>query len=189
MTQLFLVRHGETEWSAVGRHTSVTDLDLTANGVAGAELLRGRLDPADFGLVLCSPRLRARRTAELAGFGDAIEICDDLVEWNYGSYEGRTGVEIRAERPGWAIWTGNPPGGETAEQVTERLNRVIDRALASGVDRVLLFGHGHSLRALTLCWLGLPFSVGDQFPLETATVSVLGHYKDGRAMIRWNAEP
>lgn len=188
MTDIYLVRHGETEWSASGRHTSVTDLDLTDNGVDRAGRLRDRLHPDDFGLVLSSPRRRARRTAELAGFDAAsVQVSDDLAEWGYGEYEGRTGVDIRAERPDWTIWTGDPPGGETAEQVKARLNRLIERCLISDVGKVICFGHGHCLRALALCWLSLDFGYGDQFPLDTATVSVLGPYKQGRSLIRWNA--
>ncbi|MPV51202.1 histidine phosphatase family protein [Pseudactinotalea sp. HY160] len=189
MTEIYLVRHGETAWSRSGRHTSVTDLDLTEIGVRQAESLKGRLDPAAFDLVLSSPRLRARRTAELAGFSaDRVELCEDLVEWDYGDYEGVTSADIRAERPGWTIWTGDVPGGETAEQVRARLTRVIDRAAGSGLDRVLCFGHGHGLRAMTLCWLGLDFGLGDSFPLATGTVSVLAPYKGGRALSRWNSQ-
>lgn len=190
MTEIYLVRHGETEWSRNGRHTSVTDLDLTERGEQQARSLCGRLDPTSFGLVLASPRLRARRTAEIAGFpADRVQVTDDLAEWFYGDYEGRTGVDIRAEHPGWTIWTGETPGGETADQVRTRLTRVIDRAVGSGVDRVLCFGHGHALRAMTLCWLGLDVALGDSFPLETGTISVLAPYKGGRALSRWNAEP
>ena len=190
MTELYLVRHGETEWSADGRHTSVTDLDLTDRGVEQATALRGHLDPAEFALVVSSPRLRARHTAEIAGFDPAVvQIDDDLAEWAYGDYEGRTGDDIRTERPGWTIWTGTPPGGETAEQVQTRLARVTERAMTSGYDRVIFFAHGHSLRALTLTWLGLDYALGDHFPLETGTVSVLGRYKDGPGLLRWNSRP
>lgn len=189
---LLLVRHGETAWSKTGRHTSTTDLDLTTAGEAAARGLRAALDPADYPLVLVSPRLRARRTAELAGF-TRYEVCEALAEWNYGAYEGRTGTDIRAERPGWTIWTGDPPGGETAAQVRDRLSGFLDttiaRARRDGVERVACFGHGHCLRALTLTWLGADFAVGDQFPLGTATVSELGPYQAGRALLRWNTRP
>lgn len=188
LPELWLVRHGETEWSANGRHTSVTDLELTDAGVDAARQLSGHLDPDSFDLVLASPRLRARRTAALAGF-DQPRISDDLVEWGYGDYEGRTSADIIEERPGWTIWTGDPDGGETAAQVRARLERLIDELAGSGARRVLCFGHGHALRALTLCWLGLDFSLGDQFPLDTASVSVLGPYKDGPALLRWNSRP
>lgn len=188
MTQLYLVRHGQTEWSANGRHTSITDLDLTGEGVREAEGLRERLDPADFDLALCSPRLRARRTAELAGFDSGrIQITGDLAEWHYGEYEGRTGAEVRAENPGWTLWTASTPGGESAQDVAIRLDRVIERAVTSRAERVICFAHGHALRALMLRWLGLDFALGDQFPLETGTLSILGRYKDGRALLRWNS--
>lgn len=188
MTQMYLVRHGQTEWSANGRHTSITDLDLTEQGVREAESLRDRLDPGDFDLVLCSPRLRARRTAELAGFEPGrLEITEDLAEWYYGEYEGRTGADVRAENPGWTLWTAPTPGGESAQDVATRLDRVIDRALAAEAERVICFAHGHALRALMLRWLGMDFTLGDQFPLETGTLSILGPYKDGRALLRWNS--
>ena len=189
---LLLIRHGETEWSKSGRHTSVTDLDLTPAGEAAARELRGPVDPADYPLVLVSPRLRARHTAELAGFA-RYEVTQALAEWNYGSYEGRTARDIRAERPGWTIWNGDPPGGETAVEIRARLRAFVDatiaRAQREGITRVACFGHGHCLRALTLTWLGLDFSVGDQFPLDTATLSELGPYKSGRALLRWNTPP
>lgn len=184
-----LIRHGETEWSRNGRHTSTTDLDLTPAGEESARGLRARVDPADYGLVLVSPRTRAQQTAQLAGFTD-YEIADGLVEWEYGDYEGITSAEIRQDRPGWTIWTGDPPGGETAAEVRARLtgfiNDTIARAEAEGIERVACFAHGHSLRALTLCWLGLDFSLGDQFPLDTGAICELGPYKGGRALIGWN---
>src|SRR4051794_4342813 len=157
MTRLFLVRHGETEWSRDGRHTSVTDLALTEHGREQALKLYGHLDPADFGLVLSSPRHRAQITAELAGFvgPHAPQVDEDLVEWAYGDYEGLTSDEIHENAPGWTVFTGDTPGGETAEQVRERLSRVVERVRASGVDRAIAFGHGHGLRSLALCWLGL----------------------------------
>lgn len=188
MTEIHLVRHGETEWSANGRHTSSTDLDLTDNGVAEATALGGRLDPKAYQLVLSSPLLRARRTAELAGFG-APEIDPDLHEWRYGDYEGLTTPQIREHDPGWTVWTHPSPGGETAEEVSRRLSRVIERIRESGVEQALCFAHGHALRALTLTWLGLDLTLGDTFPLQTGTVSVLGDYKDGQALISWNARP
>ncbi|GAB3698563.1 histidine phosphatase family protein [Mariniluteicoccus flavus] len=184
-TQLWLVRHGETEWSRSGQHTSTTDLDLTDDGVRQAEVLRGRLDPGDFGLVLSSPRLRATHTAELAGFTD-VEIDGDLAEWRYGDYEGRTSKEIREDVPDWRIWTHPVPNGETHDEVMDRLTRVVRRVQDSGVERALVFGHGHSLRVLALSWLHFDISRGQSFPLETATVSVLGFEKESPAIIRWN---
>lgn len=187
MTQLYLVRHGETAWSRERRHTSVTDLDLTETGVVQAQALRGRLNTEQFGRVLCSPRLRARHTAELAGFDPTrLEITEDLAEWAYGSYEGLTAAEIRAQDPGWTIWTGTTPGGETPDQVRRRLGRLVEAVQAGGGERVICFGHGHALRALALTWLGLDLAHGEVFPLETATVSVLGDYHGNRALLGWN---
>lgn len=186
MTLLYLVRHGQTEWSQNGRHTSVTDLDLTPPGVEQAMALRHRLDPADFGLVLTSPRLRARRTAELAGFTD-YEVDNDLVEWDYGEFEGLTSNQIRERWPGWRIWFNGCPGGESADQVRARLTRVVARVRASGVERAICFGHGHASRVLALCWLDFPIIFGQSFPLEVASVSVLGREKESAAIIRWNS--
>ena len=188
MTRLTLVRHGETEWSANGRHTSVTDLPLTDRGRDQALRLYGHLDPQDFGLVLTSPRQRARVTAGLAGFvgPHTPEVEEDLVEWSYGDYEGRTSEEIRRDVPGWTIWSHPAPGGETAEDVRTRLTRVVDRVRGSGVDRAVVFGHGHALRALTLCWLGFDLGLGVHFPLDTSTVSVLGEEKGEPALETWN---
>lgn len=188
MTELYLVRHGETEWSKSGQHTSTTDLPLTDDGRDQAELLYGRLDPADFGLILTSPRLRARETARLAGFtGDAAPVVDDdLVEWAYGDYEGRTSPDIRETRPDWDLWRDGCPGGESPAEVVQRLTRVVDRVRNSDAERSIAFAHGHALRVLTLCWLGLDVSLGDQFPLHTATISVLGWEKNEPALQRWN---
>lgn len=186
MTLLYLVRHGQTEWSRTGRHTSVTDLDLTQSGVDQAERLSSRLNPSDFGLVLSSPRLRARRTAELAGFTD-YEVDDDLVEWNYGDFEGLTSDQIRERWPGWRIWFNGCPGGETADEVRARLTRVVARVRSSGVERAICFGHGHASRVLALCWLDFPLIFGQSFPLEVASLSVLGREKESAAIIRWNS--
>ncbi len=186
MTLLYLVRHGETEWSKSGRHTSVTDLDLTSRGVEQAKALRGRLDPADFDLVLTSPRLRAQRTARLAGF-ENLEVEHDLAEWDYGDYEGLTSPEIRERHPGWRIWFFGCPGGESVEEVRARLTRVVARVRASGVERAICFGHGHASRVLALAWLDLPIVFGQSFPLEVASVSVLGREKESPAVIHWNS--
>ena len=186
MTDLYLVRHGETEWSKAGRHTSVTDIDLTEKGVRQAESLRVTLNRADFGLVLCSPRLRARRTAALAGFSDPI-IDDNLAEWVYGDYEGRTSAEIRAEVPGWRIWNSRIPGGETKVHVIARLSEVVTRVRESGVDKAICFAHGHSLRVLALCWLDIDIARGQSFQLETGSLSIVGYEKESPAIIRWNA--
>ena len=191
MTELYVVRHGETEWSANGRHTSVTDLPLTARGEEQARLLIGHLDPANFQLVLSSPRRRARDTAELAGFTGAHEpqLDEDLAEWAYGDYEGRTSPEIHEEVPGWTIWSHPTPGGETADQLAERLDRVVRKVRESGVERAICFAHGHSLRALAMRWLGFELALGVHFPLDTSTVSVLGEEKGQPALERWNARP
>lgn len=185
MTELYLVRHGQTEWSRNGRHTSVTDLDLTDIGVEQAHSLRSRLDPEEFGLVLSSPRLRARRTAELAGFTN-VEIDEDLAEWYYGDFEGMTSNQIREVHHGWRIWFNGCPGGESADQVRARLTRVMTRVRDSGVDKAICFAHGHALRVLALTWLDFPIVFGQSFPVEVASVSVLGHEKESAAVIRWN---
>ena len=188
MTQLYLVRHGETEWSKSGQHTSVTDLELTENGIAEAESLRGRLDPADFGLVLSSPRQRARKTAKIIGFSDdQIQTEENLAEWYYGDYEGMTSVQIREQAPNWRIWTHPIPGGETGDEVLERLGKVVQRVRDSGVDRAICFAHGHSLRVLALAWLGFPIERGESFPLKTASLSVLDKEKESWAIRVWNS--
>jgi broad specificity phosphatase PhoE len=190
VTQVYLVRHGETEWSLSGQHTSVTDLALTEQGETKARLLRDHLYPADFQLVLSSPRQRALRTAELAGFvGDrAPQIDPDLAEWSYGDYEGLTRIEIHKRYdPDWRIWTGPTPGGEAPEQMMERMNRLIERVQGAGVEQAILFGHGHCLRALTMVWLGLSLVVGAQFELHTGTICILSEERDGRTLELWNA--
>jgi broad specificity phosphatase PhoE len=190
MTSLFLVRHGETEWSRSGQHTSYTDLPLTENGREEARKLLGNVDPGRFELILSSPRRRARETAELAGFTGAYEpeIDDGLVEWNYGDYEGQTRAEIQREVPDWTIWThGGGPGGETADDIRARLRRLIDRVESSGADPVICFAHGHSLRAMMTVWLGLDITFGANFELDTATLSVLIDNDYGRSIQRWNA--
>ncbi|GAA3826261.1 histidine phosphatase family protein [Nocardioides panacisoli] len=183
--ELWLVRHGPTEWSRNGRHTSVTDLPLLADGEQDAIDLRARLADVGFVQVLTSPRQRARRTAELAGFPDA-EVDEDLVEWAYGDYEGLTTPEIREQQPGWTIWEHGAPGGETPAEVGARLDRVVARARAAA-GPTLAFAHGHSLRALAARWLGLPASEGRLLRLDTATVSVLGFEREQAVVLRWNA--
>lgn len=185
MTDLYLVRHGATEWSVAGRHTGTTDLPLLPDGEDDARSMAPRLAGTRFGLVLTSPRQRARRTAELAGFPGAL-VDEDLTEWDYGDYEGVSTDEIRDRDPGWTIWTGRTPGGETPAQVGARLDRVIARARAVDGD-VLLFGHGHALRALTARWLGLPVAEGRLLRLDTATLSVLGFEREQPVVLRWNS--
>ena len=183
--QLWLIRHGATEWSENGRHTSTTDLPLLPQGEEAARVLRPRLADHDFTLVLTSPMQRAQRTAGLAGFPDAV-VDEDLMEWRYGDYEGVTTEEIRETVPDWTVWTGSCPGGDTAQQVSDRLDRVIARARAADGD-VLMAGHGHCLRALAARWLGLPVTDGRHWILGTATVSVLGWERDVPAVQSWNA--
>lgn len=185
MVDLYLVRHGATEWSLTGRHTGTTDVPLLPEGEESARSLGPRLAARDFALVLTSPLQRARRTAELAGYPDAV-VDPDLVEWDYGDYEGVTTEDIRRTRPGWTVWTGDVPGGETAEQVATRLDRVVARARAADGD-VLVFGHGHALRALTARWLGMPTSGGRLLRLDTATLSVLAHDREQPIIRHWNS--
>ena len=183
--ELWLVRHGATEWSRSGRHTSVTDLPLLPDGEEATVALRARLAEVDFRLVLTSPRVRARHTAELTGFADA-EVTDDLAEWAYGDYEGLTTPQIRESVPGWTVWTHPSPGGETGAQVAARCDRVVARAREAG-GRTLAFAHGHSLRVLAARWLGLPPEDGRLLRLDTATISVLGFERETPVVLRWNA--
>jgi broad specificity phosphatase PhoE len=182
--ELWVVRHGETEWSASGRHTSVTDVPLTPAGERAARALRDRLAATTFDLVLTSPRERARRTAELAGFPDA-HVDEDLAEWAYGDYEGITTATIRETVPGWTVWTHPCPGGESAEQVGRRLDRVVAKVRAHG-GRVLVFGHGHASRVLAVRWLAQPVAEGRNFALDTGTLSVLGYERETPVVAHWN---
>lgn len=183
--RLWLIRHGETQWSATGRHTGRTDVHLTDGGRRQAVELGRRLAGRSFALVLSSPLSRARETCVIARLGSLMELDDDLREWDYGAYEGRTTEDIRKEVPGWTIWTGDPPGGETAEQVGQRAARVMERAEAASGD-VALFGHGHMLRILAASWLGLSVGAGRLFTLGTASLSVLGHEYGTRVIEVWN---
>jgi probable phosphoglycerate mutase len=184
--ELWLVRHGETEWSAAGRHTGSTDLPLTAAGEQQARALVPMLADIHPVLVLCSPRERAMRTAQLAELR-VDEVTEDLAEWNYGSYEGRTTHEIRAERPGWSIWTDGVPGGESGTDVAARADRVLGRAAHAMLDGpVVLVGHGHFSRVLAARWMGMPVSGGAHLLLGTAAPSILGAQYGTRAIVRWN---
>jgi broad specificity phosphatase PhoE len=185
LPKVVLARHGETEWSASGKHTSVTDVALLESGRRDAARLGERLAGREFALVLTSPRARARDTCELAGFGAAAEVDDDLVEFDYGEYEGRTTPEIREEVPGWSVWRDGAPGGETVEQVGVRADRVIERALAAGGD-VALFAHGHLLRVLGARWIGLPAVVGGNLALSTGSLCELGFERERRCVWLWN---
>ena len=183
--ELWLFRHGETEWSATGQHTGRTDLPLTEAGRKRAAAVGRRLEGRSFALVLSSPLVRALETCRLAGYGEAAQLTDDLMEWDYGDYEGRRTADIQKERPGWSLWTDGVPNGETAEQVGGRADRVLARAASAGGD-VALFAHGHILRVLTARWLGLPPTGGQLFALGTAAVSVLGFEHDYHVIRRWN---
>jgi probable phosphoglycerate mutase len=185
--QVRLVRHGETEWARLGRHTGHTDVPLTETGRRQARALGRQLEGHRFVLVLSSPLTRALETARLAGFADVVEIDDDLREWDYGALEGRTTAEIREDHPGWTIWSGPWPGGETATAVGARADRVIARCLDPGVEGdVLLFAHGHLLRVLAARWIGLQPSDGGMFALSTATSGVLGWDRERRVIETWN---
>jgi probable phosphoglycerate mutase len=213
VTELWLIRHGETEWSAAGRHTSRTDLPLTEHGRELAAKLGAYLAGTKFGAVFESPMRRARETCEIAGFGDVAVLDDGLKEWDYGVYEGRTSAEIQKEIPGWDVWKDPIIGGETAEQVGARADGVIARAVAAangptsqsrdvghpssmagvgrptpgdGVARVALFAHAHILRILAARWLGLEARGGRYFALGTGSVSVLGWERETRVISSWN---
>jgi probable phosphoglycerate mutase len=183
--ELWLVRHGETEWSRSGQHTGSTDIPLTDTGRAQAAALGRLLGGRRFAKVLSSPKARALDTCVRAGYGNVAETTGDLLEWDYGDYEGRTTAEIREGRPGWTLFADGVPDGETAEQVAARTERVIDAAVGAGGD-VALFAHGHVLRVLAATWLGLPPAAGRRFLLSTATLSILGHERETRAVRLWN---
>ncbi len=183
--ELWLVRHGETEWSRTGQHTGRTDKPLTDVGRQKASELGQRLAGRKFAIVLSSPLGRALDTCRLAGYGDVVQIEQNLREYDYGDYEGRTTLDIRKERPEWSLWTTTPPNGETLDQAATRAQTVIDRAMQSGGDAAL-FAHGHILRILTACWLGLPPAGGRMFALSTASLSVLGYERATRVINRWN---
>jgi probable phosphoglycerate mutase len=183
-----LARHGETAWSLTGQHTGLTDLPLTERGERNARRLGDRLEGLKFMKVFCSPLQRARRTCDLAGFGSGAEIDADLVEWNYGDYEGRTSAEILAQRPGWELFRDGCPGGETPQQICARADRVVNR-LRNFNGAVLVFSSGHFIRALAGRWLGLTAeAAGRYFLLNTASLSTLGYEHDlSRPVIRlWN---
>lgn len=181
--EIWLIRHGETEWTLSGAHTSRTDLPLTPTGEQKAAALKPVLQGKRFALALSSPMQRAIRTAKLAGFDP--EIDHNLHEWDYGEYEGRTTQDIQRDAPGWNIWTTTPPGGESAAQVEARAKRVIARVQSAGGDAVL-FGHGHMFRVLAATWLEMEPQRGRSFALSTGSVSVLGYERDTRVLQVWN---
>jgi broad specificity phosphatase PhoE len=183
--QLWLIRHGETEWSLSGAHTSKTDIPLTARGEQRAAKIRDYLAHRKFDLVLTSPMQRARETCRVAGYGDVAQIEENLREWDYGVYEGRTTAEIRKDQPDWSIWDAPPPQGEPVEHVAARTQQVIDRAGKIGGE-VALFAHAHVLRILAATWLGLPPRAGSLLALGTGSVSTLGFERETRVISTWN---
>lgn len=186
--ELWLIRHGETEWSLSGAHTSRTDIPLTEHGRERAEELRDFLGGRKFAAVLTSPMQRARETCAIAGYGDVAVVDEGLREWDYGVYEGKTTKEIRVEQPGWSVWKDPIVGGEAVEHVGERADGVIARALASAGEygSVALFAHAHILRILAARWIGLAADGGRLFALGTGSVSVLGFEREQRVVVSWN---
>jgi probable phosphoglycerate mutase len=183
--EVVLVRHGETEWSRTGRHTGRTDIPLTERGRREAQAVGAALRDRQFALVLTSPLERAAETCRLAGFGDRAVQRDELMEWDYGAYEGRKTVDIRQERPGWALWRDGVPDGETAAQVGARVDRVIAE-LRSVAGEAAVFAHGHLLRVLAARWLGLEPGAGRLFALDPATISILGYERETPVIRMWN---
>jgi probable phosphoglycerate mutase len=183
--RLYLVRHGETAWSLSGQHTGTTDLALTEQGEEAAKRLGPPLSRVAFARVLTSPMRRAARTCELAGLGAQATVDADLMEWNYGDYEGLTTEQIRGRAPGWLLFRDGCPGGESPEAIAARVDRLIMRVRAIDGD-VALFAHGHVFRVLAARWLGLPVIVGRHFLLDTATLSILGYDREVPAVKQWN---
>jgi broad specificity phosphatase PhoE len=184
--RVYLIRHGETPWTLTGQHTGLTDIPLTDHGRETARRLEPVLTKLRFDLVLTSPLQRARETCELAGLGERAHIDRDLVEWNYGDYEGLTTKQILAIAPGWSVFTDGCPGGERPEDVGARVDRLIARA-RSLQGHVALFAHGHLFKVLAARWLGLPVAAGSHFILDTATLNILSSYQGVPALKRWNA--
>jgi probable phosphoglycerate mutase len=183
---LSIVRHGATEWSVSGQHTGRTNIPLLPEGELQARATGKLLSDIDFSLVLCSPLERAQRTCELAGLREQAVLEDDLYEWDYGDYEGLTTATIRETRPGWTIWNGPCPNGETIEQVSDRADRVIARVRAQS-GNAIVFAHGHILRVLTARWCELAPVEGQRFVLDPATLSLLGWERETPAVLRWNS--
>jgi broad specificity phosphatase PhoE len=184
---VWLVRHGETEWARLGRHTGRTDIPLTDTGRDQARALGRRIAGHRFGLVLTSPLSRAAETAAIAGQSETAVHDDDLMEWDYGALEGRTTADIRREMPGWSIWRGPWPGGETVTEVGARADRIVARIRDPRTSRdVLVFAHGHLLRVLAARWIGLPPASGGLFELATATLSIVGWDRESPSIELWN---
>jgi probable phosphoglycerate mutase len=184
--RVFLIRHGETEWTLSGQHTGITDIPLTQNGRRMPRLLAPILAKVTFARIFTSPLQRARETCALAGLGEQAEVDRDLVEWNYGDYEGLTTTQIEAKAPGWLLFRDGCPGGEGPLEVGRRVDAVIERVRAVNAH-VALFAHGHLFRVFVARWIGLPAAAGAHFLLDTATLSVLGYYRGIPAIKRWNA--
>ncbi|HZU61192.1 MAG TPA: histidine phosphatase family protein [Solirubrobacteraceae bacterium] len=180
-----LVRHGETQWSAAGRHTSHSDLPLTEQGRERAAHLADELAHRRFALILTSPLRRARQTADAAGFGEVAQVCPELHEWDYGEYEGLTTPEIRAKRPDWVLWRDGCPGGESPEQVGARADEVIARTRRAEGD-ALLFAHGHVLRVIAARWIEMPPAAGARWALAAGGLSILGFERETRVVQEWN---
>jgi probable phosphoglycerate mutase len=183
--EVVLARHGETEWSRSGRHTGRTDVPLTDAGVGHARSLGPRIEGRSFAGVFSSPLARARDTCALAGLGEGAQLRDELLEWDYGDYEGTTTAEIREDRPGWLLWRDGCPGGEDAGQVGARVDRLIGELRELDGD-VALFAHGHVLRVLAARWIGLPPEAGGLLALSTASLSVLGYEREVAVIRLWN---
>jgi probable phosphoglycerate mutase len=183
--EIWLMRHGETEWSVSGAHTSRTDLPLLPAGIKQAQELAPKLKNHKFALVMVSPMHRAQETCRLAGLSDGAVVTDDLKEWDYGLYEGRSTTDIHKENPGWMLWRDGVPQGESLDQVKVRVQRVIQRCLEVDGDAAL-FAHGHVLRILTAVWLNMPPGNGEFFALNTGSMSVLGFEHDYHVIRRWN---
>ncbi len=183
--EIFIARHGATEWSVSGQHTSATDLPLLEQGREEAGAMAAKVAGVQFALVLCSPLLRARQTCELAGFSDAAQITDDLREWDYGDYEGLTTPQIRERDPSWDLWTQGCPQGETPDQIGARVDRVLAR-FAEVDGNGIAFAHGHVLRVLTARWLEMGVAAGARFKLEAGSIGVLGHERETQVIERWS---
>jgi broad specificity phosphatase PhoE len=183
--KLWLIRHGETEWSLSGAHTSRTDIPLTDRGRQRASAIHDYLRHQPFSLVLSSPRQRALETCRIAGFADRCQVDPNLSEWDYGIYEGRTTADIRKEEPGWSVWESPLPEGETLARVGARAQQVIDRCVTAG-GQVALFSHAHFLRILAATWIGLPPQAGSLLALGTGSVSTLGFERDAHVIETWN---
>jgi broad specificity phosphatase PhoE len=183
--EVVLVRHGETEWSRAGKHTGRTDIPLTERGRQEARAVGAELQGRQFALVFTSPLARAADTCRLAGLGDVVEPREELMEWDYGAYEGRETVDIRNEHPGWTLWLDGVPEGETIAQVQVRVDRVIAE-LRSAAGDAAVFAHGHLLRVLAARWLGLEAAAGRLFALDPATISILGYERETPVVRMWN---